>query len=328
MSSTRTPSPIENLSNNSPPPIYHVQDENRYQRIRQTMQTQIPTIQTIFGPGYTVELKDELDDTSFYIRDQERKICLRFESINANDGKIVLYVDNINKCQGLKGEEVVAKTIQIARDPVFNADLIKLYDASIVHPNPQDPSCHFSLYILKILTTGQSWYNQYGFFYDPETEDQEEYERNNQIRNMTLQQLFTDIVLHTPYFSSTIIDLQNTVIFQMYHHVRVQDFAKQIENTFVTMQRHHTTDCTSPLIQWYLRFLNLVEECNIINYGHSLEYNVKGQQYTGIEIETGGAKSKRNKRNKRNNQKRKSRKAKRNKSFTVKKYLKKRTKYY
>jgi len=114
----------------------------------------------------------------------------------------------------------------------------------------------------------------------------------------------------------------------MYHHVRVQDFAKQIENTFVTMQRQHTTDCTSPLIQWYLRFLNLVEESNIINYGHSLEYNVKGQQYTGIEIETGGAKSKRNKRNKRNNQKRKSRKAKRNKSFTVKKYLKKRTKYY
>ena len=298
MSSTRTPSPLELLSNDSPPPMYHIQDEDRYQRIRQKMISQIPTIQIIFGPGYTVELRDEIDDTSFYVKDSRRKTCLRFECSNTLNRKTILHVDNVNNCQGLKGEEVVAKVIQIARDDAFKADEIKLYDASVIFLDPKDASCHFSLFILKILSTGQSWYNQYGFFYDADTEDREMYDRNNMIRNMSLQKLFDDITYTHVELEENIDDLKNHDIFEMYKDKPVQELAKEIQNTFQSLQKQPEINCNVPNVKWYMHFLHIVEDSNVIRYNNFLIYKVTNQR-TG----KGGMRRQKTRKPKKNNKK-------------------------
>ena len=98
-----------------------------------------------------------------------RVLCLEFEFIedeDEDDDGIVLYISKIFKCgddskyntrEVIKLIETMAKSIPAS--PWSRVKYIKLEDGSSIHVCAVD----IDLRYLKILTTGESWYNSFGY---------------------------------------------------------------------------------------------------------------------------------------------------------------------
>lgn len=224
-------------------------------------------VEIIFGYEYNVDSRQDGNEFNFYITDKKRQKCMEIEYTIEPSGKRVINIEGIYKCRNLSGEELVAKAIQIARNPIFQADEIKLCDASEISLREGHYNCYFSLYILKILSSGQSWYNQYGFFYNVESEDADIYEKNNAIRGMTCNNLL-DIISQNTDLGNDILEMKNTLIFEANKNRLVEDLAKKIEKTF----KNPRVNCDDPVVQWYLKFLQVVQYSRIISYKNCLTY--------------------------------------------------------
>jgi hypothetical protein len=96
-----------------------------------------------------------------------RDLCLQFEFIedeDEDDDGIVLYISKIFKCGDGKYTREVIKLIEdmaksIPVPPWSRVKYIKLEDGSTIHVCTVD----IDLRYLKILTTGESWYNSFGY---------------------------------------------------------------------------------------------------------------------------------------------------------------------
>jgi len=153
-------------------------------------------------------------------------------------------------------------------------------------------------FILKILSTGQSWYNKYGFFYDVESEDRESYDRNESVRNMTVGQIL-DIFsknqnLQSKYDFEGMNIIYGNELYQKYKDETVQTLAKDIEQEF---SKAPNIDCFDEKIEWYLTFLELVERSSILMYHHALTYIVS-YPGGGQKRETRGKKTRKSTRTK------------------------------
>ena len=100
-------------------------------------------------------------ENGFYKIKNGRVLCLEFEFIE--DGT-VLYISKIFKCgdgkytrEVIKLIETMAKSIPVA--PWSRVKYIKLEDGSSIHVC----RVNIDLRYLKILTTGESWYNSFGY---------------------------------------------------------------------------------------------------------------------------------------------------------------------
>ena len=99
---------------------------------------------------------------SFQIKNGSDHLCLEFEF---NEGGTVLYISQIVKCgdstpltrEIIKMIETMAKSIPVP--PWSRVKYIKLDDGSSIHVCTVDIDLHY----LKILTTGESWYNSFGY---------------------------------------------------------------------------------------------------------------------------------------------------------------------
>ena len=211
----------------------------------------------------------------FTVYDYSDTGCLEFEYKIRKDGLKIVEVHLIKKCINLSGEEIITKVIQTATNPIFNADIIRLTDASEVFLIPDDESCSFNLYTLKILTTGHSWYNQYGFFSDPFTQDAEIQSNNESIRNLSLREIFNNlqqITLNTELkddYEALADDLQNNQelkLFRQYLDRPLYEVALYMEHILQTPN----IDCDNPIIQWIIMFLNIIHSSGIITYYHEL----------------------------------------------------------
>jgi hypothetical protein len=211
----------------------------------------------------------------FTVYDYNDTGCLEFEYKIRKDGLKIVEVHLIKKCINLSGEEIITKVIQTATNPIFNADIIRLTDASEVFLIPDDESCSFNLYTLKILTTGHSWYNQYGFFSDPFTQDAEIQSNNEAIRNLSLREIFNNlqqITLNTELkydYEALADDLQNNQefkLFRQYLDRPLYEVALYMEHILQTPN----IDCDNPIIQWIIMFLNIIHSSGIITYYHEL----------------------------------------------------------
>ena len=211
----------------------------------------------------------------FTVYDYNDTGCLEFEYKIRKDGLKIVEVHLIKKCINLSGEEIITKVIQTATNPIFNADIIRLTDASEVFLIPDDESCSFNLYTLKILTTGHSWYNQYGFFSDPFTQDNEIQSNNEAIRNLPLRDIFNNIqqrTLNTELkddYEALADDLQNNQefkLFRQYLDRPLYEVALYMEHILQTPN----IDCDNPIIQWIIMFLNIIHSSGIITYYHEL----------------------------------------------------------
>jgi hypothetical protein len=225
---------------------------------------------------YRVEYK-LIDNNSilFTVYDYSDTGCLEFEYKIRKDGLKIVEVHLIKKCINLSGEEIITKVIQTATNPIFNADIIRLTDASEVFLIPDDESCSFNLYTLKILTTGHSWYNQYGFFSDPFTQDAEIQSNNEIIINLPLREIFNNLqqrTLNTELkddYEALADDLQNNQefkLFQQYLDRPLYEFALYMEHILQTPN----IKCDQPTIQWIIMFLNIIHSSGIITYYHEL----------------------------------------------------------
>ena len=96
-----------------------------------------------------------------------------------------IYIDSLSKCGSTNGGDLLTMIDTIAKE-MPNIKYIELVDASQI----KICSTKISLRILKILTTGQSWYNSHGYYsanYDSEKT------HNEEIINMNYEN-FIDIV--------------------------------------------------------------------------------------------------------------------------------------
>jgi len=97
-----------------------------------------------------------------------------------------IYIDSLSKCGSTSGGDLLTMIYTIAKEMPKNIKYIELVDASQI----KICSTKISLRTLKILTTGQSWYNSHGYY--SENYDSEK-THNEEIINMNYEN-FIDIV--------------------------------------------------------------------------------------------------------------------------------------
>jgi hypothetical protein len=114
-------------------------------------------------------MEPQFDITPFkngYKIERGGKLCLELEFIeDEDDGSTILYISQIFKCGDgtpltrdmIKMIETMAKTLPVP--PWSLVKYIKLGDNSSIHVCTVDIKLHY----LKILTTGESWYNSFGY---------------------------------------------------------------------------------------------------------------------------------------------------------------------
>ena len=113
------------------------------------------------------------ENGSFKIKNG-RDVCLEFEFIedeDEDDDGTVLYISKIVKCGDgmpltrgvIKLIETMAKSIPVP--PWSRVKYIKLEDGSSINvcPGQNSSGMNIDLRYLKILTTGESWYNSFGY---------------------------------------------------------------------------------------------------------------------------------------------------------------------
>jgi hypothetical protein len=240
-------------------------------------------MQIIFGLKYHVLYEHDGGELLFEIVDYKNSSCLSL-SYKIEDGIPILHADLIRQCIELKGEEIVPKLIQIGK--MLGVQKIKLTDASQIQfksLNPRSEGCDVNLFVLKILTTGQSWYNQFGFFSNPETEDIEIYKHNELIRDKTLNEVFTIMQMLDHLGSELKMDIRDLIedaddltnergelIFQYFKDIPLKEFASYIENFFKTVR----IDCEADNVQWFISFLEIMYNSQLIRYKNDLTYIV------------------------------------------------------
>jgi len=108
------------------------------------------------------------ENGSFKIKNG-RDLCLEFEFIEDDDGT-VLYISKVFKCGDGKYTREVIKLIEdmaksIPVPPWSRVKYIKLEDGSSINvcPGQNSSGMNIDLRYLKILTTGESWYNSFGY---------------------------------------------------------------------------------------------------------------------------------------------------------------------
>jgi hypothetical protein len=122
------------------------------------------------------------------------KICV--EDDKNNKGKKMINVDKIDKCKNVKniGQFIVKLMTKLCDNLCTN---MKLYDESNLHFGTSRGYKKVSLYKLKILSNGQSWYNSYGIVsknFEEEQKNNLYYIKNMEIRNIVSEKYYNDKV--------------------------------------------------------------------------------------------------------------------------------------
>ena len=115
-------------------------------------------VHEIFGSNFTVT-NDHVHDSYQIIHDGI--VCLNFKLIeDEGDDGTVLYVSKLFKCGGdERTGPALLKLIDKLAESIPRVKYIELQDGSSIHVCTVD----IDLRYLKILTTGESWYNSFGY---------------------------------------------------------------------------------------------------------------------------------------------------------------------
>jgi hypothetical protein len=105
-------------------------------------------------------------ENGYNIKNGRGELCLEFKFIeDEDDGSTILYISNIRKCGDGKSLtrdmiKMIENKCQTSSIPPWSlVKYIKLGDNSSIHVCTVD----IDLRYLKILTTGESWYNSFGY---------------------------------------------------------------------------------------------------------------------------------------------------------------------
>jgi hypothetical protein len=208
-----------------------------------------------------------------------------------------IYISSIEKCGNISGSELL-KMFDTLAERMSNIKYIGLEDVSQIKICGKP----ISLYILKILTTGQSWYNKHGYFSKHHTD---EIGHNESIINKPYEE-FIDIVYKEeeeernkgirlfPDTGKTVKDYFNYVLSDI----------KDKGCDPITIEK-----CT-----WLSNFIDNIENSEILQYEGKVRKMVIREE-SGKSSAEGGAKRKRSKTKKRRRSKTKKSKSKRSKKY-------------
>ena len=238
-----------------------------------------------------------------------RDLCLEFEFIedeDEDDGGTVLYISKIFKCSDdskyntrevIKLIETMAKSI--LAPPWSRVKYIKLEDGSSIHVCTVD----IDLRYLKILTTGESWYNSFGY---KSVNHDANVAHNAGIINKPMDELLSEL-----YDPEEIEEFQ-TMFPELSTDLTVQKYVTAMSKE---VPRSGTRSCTEEQENKARLLFNLV---HFIGRSEMLEYDFRLQKMVERGPSFGGNKrSRRNQISKRNKRSRRNQISKRNKRSRI-----------
>ena len=237
-----------------------------------------------------------------------RDLCLEFEFIeDEDDGGTVLYISKIFKCGDGKYTRDVIKLIEdMAKSmpvpPWSRVKYIKLEDGSSINvcAGQNSSGMNIDLRYLKILTTGESWYNSFG--YKSLNHDA------NVAHNAVIINKPMDLLLSELYDPEEIEEFQ-TMFPELSTDLTVQKYVTAMSKE---VPRSGTRSCTEEQENKAELLFSLVHS---IGRSEMLEYDFRLQKMVERGASRAGGKrnkkSRRNQRSKRSQRKKRSRRTKR-----------------
>ena len=213
-----------------------------------------------------------------------RVLCLEFEFIedeDEDDDGTVLYISKIFKCGDGKYTrkvinmiEEMAKSIQVL--PWSRVKYIKLEDGSSIHVC----RVNIDLRYLKILTTGESWYNSFGY---KSVNHDANVEHNAVIINKPMHLLLSELV-DQKYFDQESIDELKATFPDLSTDLTVQKYVTAMSNEIprsgtrkCTEEQENKASVLSDLVDYFVWVVRDKDHMNpnYIEYDFRLQKNVE-----------------------------------------------------
>ena len=168
-----------------------------------------------------------------------------------------IYIELLERC-GINGSQTIRKIEQLAVK-LENISYISLEDDSTLKVFPEF-DIWINLYIYKILTKGQSWYNSLDYYSD---NYEQELEDNSKFKTMTIKEFQEDVStsdINNKKYNKHLNDFPDIFSFEPDESMTVPDFYKKI------MEIIGSDEPDKKRAKWLEDDLNFVLKSKIINY--------------------------------------------------------------
>ena len=168
-----------------------------------------------------------------------------------------IYIELLERC-GINGSQTIRKIEQLAVK-LENISYISLEDDSTLKVFPEF-DIWINLYIYKILTKGQSWYNSLDYYSDNYEQEKED---NAKFKTMTIKEFQEDVSssdINKKKYNKHLNDLIEIFSFEPEESMTVPDFYKKI------MEIIGSDEPDKKRAKWLEDDLNFVLKSKIINY--------------------------------------------------------------
>jgi hypothetical protein len=232
---------------------------NQTIELEQIMSHQQRVFETFFGPEF--QISHSIPKKMFKIKAAHstgEDFCAKV-GIYHNE----MYIESLGKCGEHSGTKILRNLLQVAK--CLKLEHIFLEDASKIKSSSSGKECAFDLWVLHILTTGQSWYNKHGFISDY---CENEFAHNSQVLNTTLGNFINT------YFKSEFKEKYINGVESLLPGITNQIVPVAIE--YIVNNYLKTSigiNCNDPVVKWLLSFLNVVKNLPILQYCTTLKYD-------------------------------------------------------
>ena len=168
-----------------------------------------------------------------------------------------IYIELLERC-GINGSQTIRKIEQLAVK-LENISYISLEDDSTLKVYPEF-DIWINLYIYKILTKGQSWYNSLDYYSDNYEQEKED---NAKFKTMTIKEFQEDVSssdINNKKYNKHLNDLTDIFSFEPEESMTVPNFYKKI------MEIIGSDEPDKKRAKWLEDDLNFVLKSKIINY--------------------------------------------------------------
>jgi len=200
-----------------------------------------------------------------HIKDLSKKNCLQiiFKSSNSSENNYI-ELFKLNRChfQGSANLETLIEYAKHLKNILkINLDKIFLEDASII------PDTKIFLWLLSILTTGQSWYNRFGFISEDHDSD---IEHNYRIIQMTFNEFINQCIskINSKNFSIDILKLF------INHYCRDINMSVQETFTIIKNKFKNNDEIKKNDIIIIKKIFDIIYSSNLIKYNQFLTYTI------------------------------------------------------
>jgi hypothetical protein len=198
-----------------------------------------------------------------HIKDLSEKNCLQiiFHSSDVS-GNDYIELFKLNRCQfqGSANLETLIKYAKHLKNILkINLDKICLDDASII------PDTKILLWLLSILTTGESWYNKFGFTSD---DYHNELRNNNEKINMNIM----DFIILCIEKCKKIIDITKSLSQEIMLFFGKYNKSKSVKDVFIKIKRELNQNSIPEDFCIIGKILEIIYLSSIIQYNPYLNY--------------------------------------------------------